>query len=88
MDIGAMQDVVIIAVTVFARTGKRTIRGLLQDGYNSAIRYFMNNFYDGFRQVHSFGSLNTLKQITNTCHKSNIPQDIPTFRPNVLAPTV
>ena len=36
------------------RTGKRTTMGLLQDGYNSAIRYFMNNFYDGFRQVSSF----------------------------------
>ena len=25
--------------------------GLLRDGYNSAIRYYYNNFYDGFRQV-------------------------------------
>jgi hypothetical protein len=33
------------------RTGKRTKKGLLRDGYNSAVRYFMNNFYDGFRQV-------------------------------------
>lgn len=33
------------------RTGKRSFNGMLKDGYNSAIRYFMNNFYDGFRQV-------------------------------------
>ena len=33
------------------RTGKRTFAGMLKDGYNSGIRYFMNNFYDGFRQV-------------------------------------
>ncbi len=25
--------------------------GLLQDGYNSGMRYILNNFYDGFRQV-------------------------------------
>ena len=33
------------------RTGKRTFVGMLQDGYNSAIRYVYNNFSDGFRQV-------------------------------------
>jgi protein involved in sex pheromone biosynthesis len=25
--------------------------GLLKDGYNSFMRYVLNNFYDGFRQV-------------------------------------
>ena len=33
------------------RTGSRSYAGMLRDGYNSAIRYFYNNFYDGFRQV-------------------------------------
>ena len=33
------------------RTGKRTLLGLMKDGYNSAIRYYYNNFNDGFRQV-------------------------------------
>lgn len=33
------------------RTGKRTRWGLLMDGWNSAIRYYKNNFSDGFRQV-------------------------------------
>jgi len=36
--------------TDFTRTGKRTVFGLMQDGYNSAVRYFKNNFQDGFRQ--------------------------------------
>ena len=33
------------------RTGKRTLLGLMKDGYNSAIRYYYNNFNDGYRQV-------------------------------------
>ncbi|KAK6178001.1 hypothetical protein SNE40_012847 [Patella caerulea] len=36
--------------TDFTRTGKRTKMGLLMDGWNSAVRYFKNNFADGFRQ--------------------------------------
>lgn len=37
--------------TDYTRTGKRTQLGMLRDGLNSAIRYFKNNFADGFRQV-------------------------------------
>ncbi len=33
------------------RTGERSTMGLLKDGYNSFMRYVLNNFYDGFRQV-------------------------------------
>lgn len=36
--------------TDFTRTGKRTIRGAIQDGVNSVIRYYKNNFTDGYRQ--------------------------------------
>jgi hypothetical protein len=36
--------------TDFTRTGKRTRYGLLMDGVNSMIRYYKNNFSDGFRQ--------------------------------------
>ncbi|XP_014783783.1 phosphatidylinositol-3-phosphatase SAC1 [Octopus bimaculoides] len=36
--------------TDFTRTGKRTKYGLMMDGLNSLIRYFKNNFKDGFRQ--------------------------------------
>lgn len=36
--------------TDFTRTGKRRLYGKLQDGLNSCIRYYKNNFEDGFRQ--------------------------------------
>jgi len=36
--------------TCWHRTGQRTRWGMLQDGWNSAIRYLKNNFSDGFRQ--------------------------------------
>uniref|UniRef100_A0A1A7YDV3 SAC1 suppressor of actin mutations 1-like n=1 Tax=Iconisemion striatum TaxID=60296 RepID=A0A1A7YDV3_9TELE len=36
--------------TDFTRTGKRTVLGVLMDGWNSTIRYYKNNFSDGFRQ--------------------------------------
>lgn len=36
--------------TDFTRTGKRTFQGTLNDGINSATRYYLNNFTDGFRQ--------------------------------------
>eukprot|EP00049_Salpingoeca_infusionum_P000801 m.42454 g.42454 ORF g.42454 m.42454 type:complete len:657 (+) comp10692_c0_seq2:131-2101(+) len=34
----------------FTRTGKRTLTGLVMDGYNSATRYVRNNFFDGQKQ--------------------------------------
>ncbi|KAJ6220672.1 hypothetical protein RDWZM_006484 [Blomia tropicalis] len=36
--------------TDFTRTGQRRLYGKLQDGLNSCIRYYKNNFEDGFRQ--------------------------------------
>ncbi|KAK7806925.1 hypothetical protein U0070_026068 [Myodes glareolus] len=36
--------------TDFTRTGKRTRLGLIMDGFNSLLRYYKNNFSDGFRQ--------------------------------------
>jgi hypothetical protein len=44
--------------TDFTRTGKRTKEGLLQDGYNSVLRYVRNNFFDGDRQVSIVQSTN------------------------------
>ena len=41
-----------IVVFLSFRTGKRGIMGLLKDGINATVRYFMNNFYDGYRQVY------------------------------------
>ncbi len=43
--------IIIYCTTLCYRTGSRSYGGMLRDGYNSAIRYFYNNFYDGFRQV-------------------------------------
>ena len=40
------------------RTGKRTLLGALKDGYNSAIRYYYNNFQDGYRQVGTLTLIN------------------------------
>ncbi|KAF2072284.1 hypothetical protein CYY_006391 [Polysphondylium violaceum] len=34
----------------FTRTGKRNFKGVLRDGENSVMRYYLNNFKDGFRQ--------------------------------------
>ena len=36
--------------TDFTRTGKRTAFGSIQDGINSALRYYFGNFSDGVRQ--------------------------------------
>ncbi|XP_067125694.1 phosphatidylinositol-3-phosphatase SAC1 isoform X2 [Centruroides vittatus] len=36
--------------TDYTRTGKRTVFGAMKDGLNSMIRYYKNNFADGFRQ--------------------------------------
>ncbi|CAF1175682.1 unnamed protein product [Rotaria sordida] len=36
--------------TDYTRTGQRSTMGLFKDGYNSCMRYVLNNFYDGFRQ--------------------------------------
>jgi hypothetical protein len=37
--------------SLIIRTGQRSTMGLLKDGYNSCMRYVLNNFFDGFRQV-------------------------------------
>lgn len=34
--------------TEFTRTGKRTYRGVVDDFKNSATRYYINNFCDGY----------------------------------------
>ncbi len=50
--------------TDFTRTGKRTRKGLLEDGLNSVMRYLKNNFFDGARQVrvsHADSSVTSLE---------------------------
>ena len=34
----------------FTRTGKRTLRGMFNDGVNAVMRYYINNFTDGYKQ--------------------------------------
>ncbi|XP_072956221.1 phosphoinositide phosphatase SAC7-like isoform X2 [Typha angustifolia] len=34
----------------FVRCGKRTVQGILKDGYNALVRYYLNNFADGTKQ--------------------------------------
>eukprot|EP00871_Galdieria_phlegrea_P001412 jgi/Galph1/2271/GphlegSOOS_G934.1 len=36
--------------TDYTRTGKRTYRGILVDGWRSLLRYWKNNFADGYKQ--------------------------------------
>ncbi|CAF1245042.1 unnamed protein product, partial [Didymodactylos carnosus] len=36
--------------TDYTRTGQRSTMGMMKDGWNSCMRYVLNNFYDGFRQ--------------------------------------
>ena len=36
--------------TDYTRTGKRSKSGLMNDGINTLVRYYKNNFADGFRQ--------------------------------------
>uniref|UniRef100_T1JHY8 SAC domain-containing protein n=1 Tax=Strigamia maritima TaxID=126957 RepID=T1JHY8_STRMM len=35
----------------FTRTGERRFAGMMKDGYNSANRYYLNAFKDGYRQA-------------------------------------
>ncbi|GMH06601.1 hypothetical protein Nepgr_008441 [Nepenthes gracilis] len=34
----------------FVRCGRRTKQGILKDGWNSLVRYYLNNFHDGKKQ--------------------------------------
>lgn len=45
--------------TDVTRMGRRTLRGMVNDLTNSLVRYYKNNFRDGFRQV-SLGSFSSL----------------------------
>ena len=47
----------------YTRTGKRSREGLLQDGYNSLMRYAKNNFFDGDRQVSACSPQTPLREL-------------------------
>lgn len=54
------------------RFGQRTIQGILKDGYNALLRYYLNNFVDGTKQVgihfHLYFELWTLTQLFDDVH--------------------
>ena len=52
--------------TDFTATGKRTMRGAMDDGYYGVKRYFLGNFYDARDQDFIDFSLGRIKPKTNT----------------------
>jgi len=61
----------------FTRTGKRNFKGVLRDGENSIMRYYLNNFRDGFRQdsFYMFTSKD-VNLIENKNHESKPPSPL------------
>ena len=54
--------------TDFTRTGKRTSKGALMDGFHSIHRFYINNFTDGYNQDcldFASGTLNSRKAEAN-----------------------
>jgi hypothetical protein len=68
--------------TDFTRTGRRTVAGMLQDGMNSAARYYKNNLADGFRQD---GMDLLLGAFAITPHPMGAPPPLPTSARRGLA---
>lgn len=71
--------------TDFTRMGVRTKYGLLQDGWNSAIRYVFNNFTDGIRTdaLRYFTGEVTMEEYLKQCQKKK-----PSVGPLVYLPGV
>ncbi|KAL6507508.1 Fimbrin, actin-bundling protein [Orobanche gracilis] len=44
----------------FVRCGQRTIQGILKDGWNALLRYYLNNFCDGTKQYKILRNLSLL----------------------------
>ena len=66
----------------FVRTGKRTFKGAINDGYLSCKRFYINNFEDGYNQdCHDYflGNLNARK----TVFKQHSTKSV-----NILTPAV
>eukprot|EP01132_Coremiostelium_polycephalum_P001097 gene1097-1390_t len=57
----------------FTRTGKRDFKGILRDGQNSAMRYYLNNFKDGFRQDSYYMFSNPVDLTVPKKHESKPP---------------
>ena len=60
--------------TDFTKTGKRTHRGKIQDGINSCMRFYYNNFRDGYNQdCHDYflGTISPKKDVFKD-HSTNL----------------
>ena len=60
--------------TDFTKTGKRTYKGAIQDGVFSCMRFYFNNFRDGYNQdCHDYflGSINPKKDVFKD-HSTNL----------------
>lgn len=61
----------IVASSYFSwRTGKRTVKGMLDDLVNSVIRYFSNNFCDGYFEDCLNVAFNKVQMGPNTDHRA------------------
>ncbi|XP_019175528.1 PREDICTED: phosphoinositide phosphatase SAC7-like isoform X1 [Ipomoea nil] len=61
----------------FVRYGKRTVEGILNDGCNALMRYYLNNFCDGTKQdatdlLHGHYTVSVSRDITQTSHKGGV----------------
>jgi hypothetical protein len=73
--------------TDFTRTGKRSKRGLLQDGQNSVERYVRNNFYDQTKQVRPSPVAVADRRMPSTWSWGDINHGNPSPNPNSLPTT-
>ncbi|KAH6797033.1 Phosphoinositide phosphatase family protein [Perilla frutescens var. hirtella] len=61
----------------FVRCGQRTIQGILKDGFNALMRYYLNNFADGTKQdaidlVQGHYIVSVSRSMTPTAQKGGI----------------
>ncbi|GAB2282470.1 GTPase activating protein (GAP) for Rho1p [Dionaea muscipula] len=61
----------------FVRLGQRTIQGILKDGWNALVRYYLNNFRDGTKQdasdlVHGHFIVSVSREINPQPQKAGI----------------
>nr|GMC63930.1 phosphoinositide phosphatase SAC6-like [Ipomoea batatas] len=61
----------------FVRYGKRTVKGILNDGRNALMRYYLNNFCDGTKQdatdlLHGHYIVSASRDMTQTSQKGGV----------------
>ncbi|GAB4847619.1 GTPase activating protein (GAP) for Rho1p [Ancistrocladus abbreviatus] len=61
----------------FVRCGQRTIQGIIKDGRNALVRYYLNNFVDGTKQdaidlLHGHFIVSTSRDMTSQPQKAGV----------------